>query len=100
MYVTIIDLQIYIYIYIYIYICMYRFIDLYVCIHYTTVRLPRREDDALSYILCADGMDLGTQVECGEEAPVAPGNAMKLRFIPDGTRIHNIEMNPGLGGKM
>jgi large subunit ribosomal protein L2 len=33
-------------------------------------------------------------------ADILPGNAMPLRYIPDGTMIHNVEMNIGHGGQL
>ena len=57
-------------------------------------------DNALSYILAPRDLAVGATVECGEEAPFAPGNAMALANIPDGALVHNIEMRKGKGGKL
>ena len=35
-----------------------------------------------------------------EKAPILPGNRMKLKNIPVGTFVYNIELEPGGGGKM
>ena len=35
-----------------------------------------------------------------ESAPLTPGNRMKLKNIPVGTSVYNIELDPGRGGKM
>ena len=39
------------------------------------------------------------QYEDGEKAYIKPGNCMRIENIPVGTMIHNIEFNPGQGGK-
>jgi len=58
------------------------------------------DDGALSYILAPRDLDVGDVVQGGEGAPFTPGNAFKLGELPDGTRVHNIEFRPGMGGKM
>lgn len=55
-------------------------------------------DKRLSYILAPHDLAVGATVQAGDEAPLAPGNAMRLALIPDGTEIHNLEMRPGMGG--
>src|SRR5262249_18846414 len=35
-----------------------------------------------------------------EEAEIRPGNHLPLRNMPLGTEMHNIELNPGAGGKL
>jgi len=53
------------------------------------------------YILLPKGMKCGDKVESAESGlDIKSGNAMKLKNIPVGTIIHNIEMNPGQGGKL
>jgi len=67
----------------------------------TFIALIKYESDgALSYILAPHSLAVGETVSCGEEAPFAPGNAMPLALIPDGTEVHNIEMRPGSGGAL
>ncbi len=55
---------------------------------------------SLSYILRADGMQVGDTVVNGAKAPPTLGNCLELRHIPPGTRIHNIELHPDKGGQM
>ena len=57
-------------------------------------------DKSLSYILAPQGLKVGDTVQSNDDAPFAPGNAMPLEFIPDGTLIHNIERIRGMGGKI
>ncbi|OGW78979.1 MAG: 50S ribosomal protein L2, partial [Omnitrophica bacterium GWA2_52_8] len=53
-----------------------------------------------SYILCPDGLTVGSTVMSGESAEVKIGNHLPIRVIPEGTPIHNVELTPGLGGKL
>ena len=53
-----------------------------------------------SYIIAPDGIKVGDRVQAGSDAPVEPGNARKLGEIPTGTYVHNIELQPGLGGQI
>ncbi|MEZ4740921.1 MAG: 50S ribosomal protein L2 [Bdellovibrionota bacterium] len=57
-------------------------------------------DGERRYILCPDGLKKGAQVVSAEKADIKPGNAMRLKNIPFGTMIHNIEMKPGRGGQL
>ena len=64
------------------------------------IALVEYEDQQKSYILCPDGLKVGQTVVSGEKAEVKLGNHLPLRLIPEGTPVHNIELNPGLGGKL
>lgn len=57
-------------------------------------------DGEKRYIIAPDSLAVGAQVLSGPEAPVAIGNALPLRFIPVGTVIHSVELEPGKGAKM
>ncbi len=57
-------------------------------------------DGEKRYILAPDGLSVGSTVVSGPEAPIAVGNALPLRFIPVGTVIHAVELEPGKGAKM
>ncbi len=57
-------------------------------------------DGEKRYILQAAGMKVGDQVRSGEEAEVRRGNAKKLKNIPLGTVVHNVELKPGYGAQM
>jgi len=58
-------------------------------------------DGEKRYILQPKGLKVGDTVIAAEAGlDIKPGNAMKLKNIPVGTLIHNIEMNPGQGGKL
>lgn len=57
-------------------------------------------DGEKRYILAPEGMKAGDEVMSGPDAPPSVGNAMPLRNIPLGMAIHNIELQPGVGGKL
>ncbi len=64
------------------------------------IALLEYADGVKSYILAPVGLEVGATVMSGDTAPPKPGNAMKLKHVPLGTAIHNIEMTPGTGGKI
>ena len=64
------------------------------------IALIEYEDGTRSYILAPIGLKDGDKVVSGDKADIKPGNCMKIESIPVGTMIHNIELNPGQGGKL
>jgi large subunit ribosomal protein L2 len=64
------------------------------------IALIEYQDGEKTYILCPEGLTVGQTVMSGETAEVKLGNHLPLRLIPEGTPIHNIELTPGLGGKL
>ena len=64
------------------------------------IALIKYEDGTLSYILAPVGLTDGDKVVSGQKADIKAGNCMPIEAIPVGTMIHNIELNPGQGGKM
>ena len=57
-------------------------------------------DGEKAYILAPNGLKVGGTVVSGVDAPPEIGNCLPLANIPTGLEIHNIEMNPGQGGKL
>lgn len=57
-------------------------------------------DGEKRYILYPEGLKVGQTVVSGEDAEPTVGNAKKLKDIPLGTVIHNIELHPGKGGSI
>ena len=55
-------------------------------------------DGEKRYILCPAGLEVGTEVLSGADAPPNVGNCLPLKNIPPGMAIHNIELQPGRGG--
>ena len=64
------------------------------------IALIQYTDGEKSYILAPNGLRIGQTLVSGIDAPPEVGNAMPLANIPSGLEIHNIEMNPGQGGKL
>ena len=53
------------------------------------------------YILQPSGLKVGDKIQAAEAGlDIKPGNAMKLKSIPVGTILHNVELKPGKGGQM
>ena len=52
------------------------------------------------YQLASADHVVGSVIESGSSAALKPGNALPLRFIPEGRVIHNIELYPGRGGQL
>ncbi len=59
----------------------------------------RLEGNRYTYLPAVAGMSVGQQVNIGASAQVVEGNIMPLSRMPEGTRISNIELRPGDGGK-
>jgi large subunit ribosomal protein L2 len=55
---------------------------------------------AKAYILAPQGLKVGETVLTADKTPVRPGNRMKLKNMPQGTLVHNIELKPGRGGQV
>jgi large subunit ribosomal protein L2 len=53
-----------------------------------------------AYIPAVSGLAVGTQISLGSQAPASVGNILPLQTIPEGTRISNIELRAGDGGKL
>ena len=64
------------------------------------IALLHYADGAKSYILAPQGLSVGDRVESGEGADIRPGNALPLSGIPTGTVVHNVELQPGRGGRL
>jgi len=63
--------------------------------------LVKYTDGDRRYILQPKGLKVGDKIMAAESGlDIKAGNAMKLKNIPVGTLVHNIEMNPGQGGKI
>lgn len=55
-------------------------------------------DGEKRYILAPVGLNVGDNILAGIGSDIRPGNALKLKDMPTGTVIHNIELEPGRGG--
>lgn len=52
------------------------------------------------YILAPYKIEIGTEISFSDKGDISIGNRMKLKNVPVGTMVHNIELEPGRGGKM
>ena len=58
-------------------------------------------DGEKGYIIRPSGLNVGDVISAAEAGlDIKPGNAMKLKIIPVGTIVHNIELKPGKGAQM
>ena len=58
-------------------------------------------DGSKGYILAPRGLEVGATVQSYADAGEPNvGNTMKLKFIPQGLEVHNVELQPGRGGQM
>src|SRR5690606_12234456 len=64
------------------------------------IALLHYADGEKAYILAPDGLKAGDEVLSSKNADVKPGNSMRLRHMPLGTLIHNIELKIGKGGQL
>jgi large subunit ribosomal protein L2 len=66
----------------------------------TFIALLNYADGEKRYILAPQGLQVGMNVVSGDAVAPELGNALQLKNMPLGTVVHNIEMQPGQGGKI
>ena len=64
------------------------------------IMLVEYKDKTISYLLAPEGVMIGDKIYSGNKLEIKPGNCMKIKDIPGGTNVHNIELTPGKGGIM
>ena len=64
------------------------------------IALVEYADGEKRYILHAKGLGQGDHVVSGPGSDFRTGNAMPLKEVPLGTRVHNVELIRGKGGQM
>ncbi|MFN7312150.1 MAG: 50S ribosomal protein L2 [Bacteroidota bacterium] len=64
------------------------------------IALLNYADGEKRYILAPHGLKVGQQIMSGTGSVPEVGNSLPLSEIPLGTIIHNIELQPGQGGKL
>jgi large subunit ribosomal protein L2 len=64
------------------------------------IALINYKDGEKRYILAPQGLQVGATIESGDSVAPEVGNALQMKNMPLGTNIHNIEMQPGQGGKL
>src|SRR5581483_1291500 len=64
------------------------------------IALLHYRDGEKRYIVAPVGLKVGDTVESGPEAEVKLGNTLPLINMPNGTLVHNVELQPGKGGQL
>lgn len=64
------------------------------------IALLNYADGEKRYILAPLNLAVGDQVIASDSADIKPGNNLPLTMIPVGTLIHNLEVEPGKGGRL
>lgn len=65
------------------------------------IMLIKYNDGSYSYILAYKGAELGHEIIASEEkVSIKSGNRTRLKNIPLGTEVHNVEIEPNTGGKL
>ena len=64
------------------------------------IALVQYMDGEKRYILAPNGLKVGQIIVAGQDVEPVVGNALPLEKIPVGIPIHNIELEPGRGGKL
>ena len=62
--------------------------------------LVKFDDGERQYYLAPQKIKVGDKVENGRNKEIKVGNCMPLQDIPVGIDIHNVELQPGGGGKI
>ena len=64
------------------------------------IMLVKFEDDERCYYLAPQDIKIGDKIQNGNDIEIKTGNCMPLQSIPVGINIHNVEIQPGAGGKI
>jgi large subunit ribosomal protein L2 len=64
------------------------------------IALVHYVDGEKSYIIAPQGLKAGDHVLSGDQAPFDLGCCMRMKAMPLGSTIHNIELQPGRGARL
>ncbi len=64
------------------------------------IMLVKFEDNERFYYLAPQNIKIGDKIKNGSNSEIKTGNCMPLQDIPVGIDIHNVELQPGAGGKI
>jgi large subunit ribosomal protein L2 len=64
------------------------------------IALIEYADKTKQYIIASQDLKIGDEIIFADKAVLKPGNRIKLKNIPVGTAVYNIELEPGRGGKV
>ncbi|ASI53911.1 50S ribosomal protein L2 [Metamycoplasma hyosynoviae] len=62
------------------------------------ISLVAYKDGEKRYIISPKGIKVGQQIISGENVDIQIGNSLPIKNIPEGTFVHNIELQPKQGG--
>ena len=62
------------------------------------IALIEYQDKDRGYILAPQNLKVGDEIIAAEKAELKPANRIKLKNIPVGTAVYNVELMPGRGG--
>ena len=64
------------------------------------IMLVKFDDGKTFYYLAPQNIKVGEKIQNGPNSEIKNGNCLPLQDIPVGVDIHNVELNPGGGGKI
>ncbi|MFA6190215.1 MAG: 50S ribosomal protein L2 [Candidatus Staskawiczbacteria bacterium] len=64
------------------------------------IALIKYTDEKIQYIIAPQNLKVGDSVIFSETAPLNVGNRIKLKNIPVGSSVYNVELDSGKGGKL
>ena len=64
------------------------------------IMLVKFEDSERAYYLAPQDVKVGDKIQNGPNSEIKVGNCLSLQDIPVGINIHNVELQPGAGGKI
>ena len=64
------------------------------------IMLVKFDDGEKFYYLAPEKIKIGDKIQNGPNSEIKVGNALPLKDIPVGIDIHNVELQPGAGGKI
>ena len=64
------------------------------------IALIKYDDGDKCYTIAAEGLTVGRKLQSGSGAKIEIGNSMELKYMPMGTEVFCIELDPGRGAKI
>ena len=64
------------------------------------IMLVKFEDGEKFYYLATQNIKVGDKIQNGPNSEIKEGNCLQLKKIPAGINVHNVEIQPGAGGKI
>ena len=64
------------------------------------IMLVKFDDGEKFYYLAPQKIKVGDKIQNGSNSEIKEGNCLQLKDIPAGLNVHNVEIQPGAGGKI